>query len=59
MVTMNMGKILKKSCVPPFFTIFLKILVLIVTEIRVGAPRLDIEIKTGVHNLSKKLSQGD
>jgi len=53
-----MVKILKKVDFTLFFTFFLEILVPIVTEIRVGGPRLVIEIRVGGPSLVIEIGVG-
>ena len=53
-----MVKILKKVDFNLFFTFFLKILVPIVTETRVGGPRLVIEIRVGGPSLVIEIGVG-
>ena len=53
-----MMKILKKFIFIPFLNFFLKILVPIATETRVGGPRLVIEIRVGGPSLVIEIGVG-
>ena len=55
---MNIVKIFKKIVFIPFFNFFLKILVPIVTETRLGSPRLVIEIRSGSPRLVIEIRTG-